>query len=431
MRPLLACFFSAALCAQGAANLLSTEDRKLEVDSFEYVWKTVNDRFWDPSFGGLDWRAVHDELLPRVERARTRAEARAVLEDMLGRLHLTHFEIIPSDDYSDLDDVTRRRGEGETGIDLRVMGGKALVTDVEAGSPAAQASIERGWEIVRAGGTLLARTIDKAGHAYERSSLRDVVLRDALLGRLSGTIGGEIEIEFRDGHGAGVTKTVGEARPRGTLSRFGFLPPTYVWVEHRMAAPWAGYVRFNMFLDPVHVMQGFGDAVESCLECRGFIVDLRGNPGGIGAMAMGMAGWFIDQPDRRLGTLYMRDTTISFTINPRPKVYLGPLAILVDETSASTSEIFAGGLKDLGRARIFGSRTAAAALPSAIEMLPNGDGFQFALANYVSEGGKPLEGIGVTPDEPAPLTREALLEGRDPALEAALRWIDSLKKEHL
>jgi carboxyl-terminal processing protease len=101
---------------------------------------------------------------------------------------------------------------------------------------------------------------------------------------------------------------------------------------------------------------------------------------------------------------------------------------LVDETSASTSEILAGGLKDLKRAHIFGTRTAAAALPSAIEMLPNGDGFQYAMANYVSQGGKPLEGIGVSPDVEAPLTREALLAGKDPALDAAVNWIQSAKE---
>ena len=103
--------------------------------------------------------------------------------------------------------------------------------------------------------------------------------------------------------------------------------------------------------------------------------------------------------------------------------FLGPVAILMDGNSASTSEIMAGGLKDIGRARVFGTRSAAAALPSLIERLPNGDGFQYAIANYISEGGKPLEGLGVTPDEEVKLTREALLAGHDPVVDAALQWI--------
>ena len=130
-------------------------------------------------------------------------------------------------------------------------------------------------------------------------------------------------------------------------------------------------------------------------------------------MALGMAGYLVEKPDQRLGAMYTRDTTLNFVINPRLPTFKGPVAILMDACSASTSEIFAGGLRDLGRARVFGTRSAAAALPSTIERLPNGDGFQFAIANYISEGGQPLEGIGVPPDEEVKLTREALLAGPD------------------
>lgn len=145
-------------------------------------------------------------------------------------------------------------------------------------------------------------------------------------------------------------------------------------------------------------------------------------------MSLGMAGWLIDKSDVRLGVLKTKDTELKFIVNPRSEVYRGPVAILVDSLTASTSEIFAGGLKDLGRARVFGTRTAGAALPSAFERLPNGDGFQYAMANYISEGGQPLEGIGVTPDVEAPLSRQSLLGGHDPALEAALAWIDGRRQ---
>jgi carboxyl-terminal processing protease len=121
--------------------------------------------------------------------------------------------------------------------------------------------------------------------------------------------------------------------------------------------------------------------------------------------------------------MYMRDSTVHFVVYPQADVFKGPVAVLVDGSSASTSEILAGGLKDLGRARIFGERTAAAALPSLIEKLPNGDGFQYAIANYISDGGKPLEGNGVTPDVEVKLTRQALLNGHDPVVDAALDWI--------
>ena len=183
-----------------------------------------------------------------------------------------------------------------------------------------------------------------------------------------------------------------------------------------------------MFLDPVRISSQFADAVQSCSKCDGFIIDLRGNPGGLGAMSMGMAGWFLSKPNQRLGVMKMKDTELKFVVNPRPETFDGPVVVLSDALTGSTSEIFAGGMKDLGRAHIVGTTSAGAALPSMFERLPNGDGFQYAIANYISEGGKPLEGIGVIPDEEVRLTREALLAGHDPVVDAALAWIQKKKE---
>ena len=140
-------------------------------------------------------------------------------------------------------------------------------------------------------------------------------------------------------------------------------------------------------------------------------------------MAMGLAGWFVSESDEYLGTMYMRDAELRMVVNPRLHSYDGPVAILVDGCSASCAEIFAGGLRDLGRARIFGSPTAGAALPAAVERLPNGDGFMYPVANYISRNGDRFEGLGVMPDVDVGYTRAALLAGRDQALEAASEWI--------
>jgi carboxyl-terminal processing protease len=408
---------------------LTANQRQRNIDSFEYVWRTVRDKHWQANPSGLDWQAVHDELRPTIEKASTMDAARAVLNDMLGRLHQTHFAIIPSDLYSDLSGAGAK-GEITTGIDLRVIGADVVVTSVEAESSAAREGVRPGWRIVKIGPMDLAPVIEKLNETYATSTLRELVLRRAILSRLDGAEGASTSVEFLDRSNQRITKSLAQGTPRGVLSQFGFLYPMHVWFDSsRVGAGDIGYVKFNIFLDPTHVMARFADSVESSKVCRGFIIDLRGNPGGIGAMAMGMAGWFLDKPDQRLGTLVMRDTTLKFVVNPRVYTFSGPLAILVDGASASTSEILAGGLKDLGRARIFGTRTAAAALPSVFEMLPNGDGFQYAIANYISEGGKPLEALGVTPDVETPLTREALLSGKDPALAAAIAWITNQKPE--
>jgi carboxyl-terminal processing protease len=226
-----------------------------------------------------------------------------------------------------------------------------------------------------------------------------------------------------DGRGRKVKRKLSRVEQPGDLVGLGFMPPVRVWIDHRPLEGTLGYIAFNLFIDPGRLMPAFNSAMREFLEADGLVIDLRGNPGGIVAMGMGMAGWLIDEKNRRLGTMYAKDQEVKIVVFPRPETYEGPVAILVDGLSGSCSEIFAGGLQDLGRARIFGSRTMGAVLPSAIERLPNGDGFQYAFANYVSEGGEILEGRGVIPDQAITPTREALLQGRDEVLEAAITWI--------
>jgi carboxyl-terminal processing protease len=434
----LAVLFAGGLCVSTSrlclgASPISPEQRRLNLQSFEYVWKTVRDTHWDPKLGGVDWRSAYDEFRPRVESAQTMEEARQLIAAMLDRLHQTHFGLIASDAYERIDDKAFENGRdhqtetrGQTGVEFRILAGHAIVTEAAAGSSAQEAGVRVGWELTRIDKddvpTLIARIAAVSG----QSRLMDLLASRALRARLDGPINSEAPVQFTDINGKVISLHLTRRVASGEITSFGFLPPTLVRFDAKKLPGREEYIRFNMFLKPDLVVTKFGDAIHECGHCPGVIIDLRGNPGGLGAMAMGVAGFLISQPGQKLGTMYMRTLPINFVIFPRAEVYQGPVAILVDGLTASTSEIFAGGLQDLKRARIFGERTAGAALPSHIERLPNGDGFQFAVANYVSESGRTLEGNGVTPDVETPLDRKALAEGRDPVLEAAVKWISSM-----
>ena len=409
----------------GGADRLTPEQQRLNIESFEHVWSTVRDKHWDPKLGGLDWQGVHDELRPRLERAATMEEARAAMEDMLSRLKQTHFDIVPAAVYEEMDGGGK--GEGRTGIEVRVVEGRALVVSTEPDSPAEKSGVKPGWEIERVDGKPLEPGLRKIDRNFRDSTLHDLMLEQAVFTRLAGGADSRVEVSFRDAQGRNTTIEMERARPRGAGFSFGNLPPLYFWVEARKARPDVGYIRFNLFFAPETLNKAVENAVKDCATCRGFVVDLRGNLGGIGGLAPGVAGWFLDTPGLRLGDMLLRTTKLKFVVFPRPTVFRGPLAILVDGCSASTSEIFAGGMQDLKRAHVFGMRSAGAALPSMFERLPNGDGFQYAIANYISEGGKQLEGAGVIPDEIAGPSRRELLEGRDPALDRALAWIEGIK----
>ena len=401
---------------------MSVEERQRQLESFDHVWQTIHDKHWEPKPGGLDWDKVRAELRPKAGKASTSAEVRDAIREMLKRLKQSHFHLISAEAMGGLNDPFL--GDGETGFEAQVIQSEALVTRVQPGSPA-----KLGWKIVSVNGTEIGQRISAVEAAYVHSSELGLRLRQMLQARLSGEPGSTSTIDFLDEANHKVTLKVPFRKAAGKLASFGNLPPTMVSIESKQIEGNIGYVRFSLFLDPVRLMQTFSQAVSNCLKCDGFIVDVRGNPGGIGIMATGIASWFVDQQDQRLGAMYTRDSTLNFVVNPRPQAFLGPLAILVDEASASTSEIFAGGLQDMHRARVFGAKSAAAALPSVVERLPNGDGFQYAVANYISEGGRTLEGNGVQPDERVQLTRATLLGGHDAVVDSAVRWIRTKSKD--
>ncbi len=407
--------------AQLSSASLNASQKQLQIASFETVWNTIRDKHWDVRPGGLDWQAIHDEYRPLVDKAETPDQVRAVIRAMLARLKQTHFAILAP---GVTEDIASDGGGGTPGFDVRTLDGHVIVTETNAAETPvpgtdAGSQLRTGWEVLSAGTWNLPNLVEKL---HADPAINGFATERAIQSRLTGPVGTPKHFVFLDGAGARVALDVTLHSPRGELAGFGNLPPQHVWFEFRKIGN-TGLIRFNEFLDLPRLMPAFGKAIEECGKCDGLIIDLRGNPGGIGGMAMGMAGWLTDRQNLRLGTMFMRGATLKFFINPRADAYTGPLAILVDGTSASTSEIFAGGLQDLHRARVFGTRTAGAALPSVITRLPDGDGFQYAVANYISEGGRALEGNGVTPDVEVRLTRQSLLAGRDAVADAALEWI--------
>lgn len=432
---------------------LTAEQRQLNVEAFDVVWNRVNTMHFDPDFGGLDWQAVRDVYRPRVASAETMDEARGLMNTALMKFGMSHFAVLPGELFrrtaapAERDEsgaarpetgtATARRetttddGEesdledGELGLILRVYDGEILVVDVLPESPAAEAGVKPGWLVTAVDGRsvrgLVERIemLDDGGPGYQLTASR------LATNRVTRRVGQRVRVTFRVGDDAEVEYELICAERQGTPTSFGYLENLRLRIETRRLAGDITYIGFNCFFDPPLLLSGVEQALKDCDPCAGIILDLRGNPGGIGGLAMGITSWLISGESKTLGTMRTRGFTLNFVAFPRPRAFLGPLAILVDECSASTAEVLAGGLQDLGRARIFGVRTAGAALLSVIESLPNGDRVQLPMADYVSAGGERLEGRGVLPDEEIRPTRAALLAGEDPVVTAAVAWLQA------
>lgn len=420
---------AAAACIAAPAPLraqLTPEETRLNVESFEHVWKTIRDQHFDPTLGGLDWQAVHDELRPKVDSAKTTEEARAAMRAMIAKLGQSHFNIISSEAYRNID-TPPGKGDlgGTTGIDVRVLGGQAVVWRVLPGTAGETAGVRPGWIVRTINGQDVPSLFPPIEKEFGDNPRKEIYLYRAVAGRMSGAIGDTVRVGFAESRGAPRDVALVLGQEPGKRLVFGNFPPFYLRTETKTLAGGIGYFHFTVFFDPLTLMSAYNAAIDSFMDAPGIVIDVRGNPGGIGAIPIGMAGAFVEEKGRDMGTMRTRDNSLRFVVNPRARAYLGPVAILVDGLSGSSAEIFSGGVQGFPRVKIVGSRTAGATLPSAAERLPNGDGFQYAFASYLTHDGTELEGRGVQPDIEVRPTREALAAGRDPALEAAIEWITS------
>lgn len=393
-------------------------------------------RTWvDTAFLATRWlpaaRAARDSAIA----APTDRAFRGILRGMLDRIPASHFYLLPAPDSALSREGSAAATPGRSGLVLRlteVRGAPQLVVArVDTGSAAARAGVRAGDLVRRIDGHPVARAlrdlppIGQPGAAAARTQLVQAV--NAALGGAAG------ERHVLDVVSPWTARTTvarrfvldAETRP---LRAFGNLPPMPVEVSARTLAIGTGtaaVVRFDAFLPAL--MPQLDEALFAARSCSALVLDLRGNPGGLVGMIGGIAGHLLPTSDT-LAVLAMRESALRLVANPRTvdrrgeavDVFAGPVMLLVDEASASASEILAGALQALGRAQIVGTRSAGMALPAQMRRLPTGDVLVHATADLIGPRGQRVEGDGVTPDLVAPLDPSRLAAGDDPALAAAL-----------
>ena len=411
--------------AQIAANAAqrASDDAQRRIESFEKVWSTVNEKHYDPTFGGVDWAAVRVKYEPLARAAKTDDELHGVLRRMLSELKLSHFGIHSGNPEFG-------SGSGEVGVELKSLRSGMTVFRVDKGSAAEKAGLKPGMVITFIDGRSSAEILEKLETAIAGRDLTDGTRRayrerlfEASLGGEPGT---EVKIGISEPGKAARTVTVVREEFAGEYSQpLGNFPAQPMKFESRRLEGNIGYISFNMWV--IAQMPKLRAAMREHADAAGIIIDLRGNPGGVGGMASGLAGMMLKE-ELSLGSMRSRESVMNFSVFPQPGAFGGPVAVLIDHGSGSTSEIFAAGLQDAGRITLVGERTAGAVLPSFFEKLPTGATFQYAVSDYRSPKNVLVEGRGVDPDVKAELDGEALAKGIDTQLQRAVEVIQKKGK---
>jgi carboxyl-terminal processing protease len=347
----------------------------------------------------------------------------AAMKGMLASLD-PHSQFMEPNDFKDMQDDTRSRFNG-LGIEVALKGGLLTVITPMEDTPAAKAGILSGDQILRIN-----------GNSTEKMELQDAVnfLRGNSKQKVTLTI-------LRPS-----TKEIKDFTLERTEIKVQSVKGARI-LDVDLGGPFKiGYVRLIQFNEPT--AEELGKALDE-LQKRGMqalVLDLRNNPGGLLNVAVDVCAQFLPPNTKVVSTQgrvasQEHDYATSGATKERPRF---PLAVLVNEGSASGSEIVAGALKDLRRAVLVGETTFGKGSVQNVVQLPDGSALRFTTAKYYTPSKQVIHGNGVAPNIRVPMTLEqeralfamrsaenmkpeeekALIKTKDPQL---LRAIDALK----
>lgn len=371
------------------------------------VWRLP---FGQPAPGGAAEQAPF-ELLSEVrdklqvyfaypERVDDEQLEAGAIEGMLQVLEDPYTSYFDPEAYAEL---MAEMDETYSGVGIRVQWadeGYVTVVSPIPGSPADKAGMRPGDRVV----------------AVDGQELSGLTLEEAVT-RIKGPTGSE------------VTLTVERDKNRFDLNlvRATIQTPTVEWA---MIAPDIGYVRLWEFNKGIHARMA--TAIDDLRKqgMQGLVLDLRQNPGGLMDEAIKIADYLLPAGDI---IRYEPRFAESYTYKASGKGLDIPFVVLVDQFSASASEIVAGAVKDRGAALLIGEKTHGKGIIQSILPLQNGGALKVTSARYLTPNGNDIHGLGITPDVIVPTSPDESqqpLAVRDPEQNSQMaRAVELLRAE--
>ncbi len=347
----------------------------------------------------------------------------AAMKGMLASLD-PHSQFMEPNDFKDMQDDTRSRFNG-LGIEVSMKGGLLTVIAAMEDTPAARAGILSGDQILRINGN----STDKMG------------LQDAV-NFLRGTSGQKVTLTIL----RAANKEIKEFALERTEIKVQSVKGTRL-LDAELTGPFKiGYIRLIQFNEPTaaELAKALDDLQKRGMQA--LVLDLRNNPGGLLNVAVDVCAQFLPPNTKVVSTQgrvssQQHEYSTSGATKERPRF---TLAVLVNEGSASGSEIVAGALKDLRRAILVGETTFGKGSVQNVVQLPDGSALRFTTAKYYTPSKQVIHGNGVVPNIRVPMGLEQeraliasrssenlkpeeeknLIKTKDPQM---LRAIDALK----
>ena len=304
-----------------------------------------------------------------VEEIKPKDLVYGAIKGMLNTLD-PHSAFMPPDVYKEVQVDTR--GEfGGLGIQIGMKDGRLVVIAPIEGTPADKAGIKAGDFIVK----------------VDNASTKDMTLMDAV-NKMRGPKGSKVTLAIQR---EGMSDLLMITLVREIIK--------IESVKSKVLEKTLGYIRVSQFQEQtVKDLEKTLDKVQQEIKMEGLILDLRNNPGGLLNSAIGVSEQFLE-PGKLVVYIKGRDDRKDeYLSNGKRRSQEYPMIVLVNEGSASASEIVSGALQDWGRAVILGTQTFGKGSVQTLLPLSDGSGLRLTTAKYFTPKGRSIQNMGIQPD---------------------------------